>query len=139
MRYYTNIATCPMTAFRIALKGDYSGMKKGMIATNKGAYRAFVSVFDEADKAFNLSESYKRYLALRVQASEMYVKAINGQKHYYTRAKIKEAEAEQALGGIGSEISFEASCAMLSKKMGFPVRPSDVSVSEYYAYMDIKE
>ena len=132
--------TCPMIAFNKALKGDYSEMKKGLFATKKAQYRAFVCVFDEADKVFNLSNDYRQYLALRVQASQMYAKAVQGQKHYYTRAKIKELEADAVMNRLsgGDKVVFEQSCAMLSKKMQFPVKPKEITVSEYYSYIAIK-
>ena len=132
--------TCPMISFNKALKGDYSEMKTGLFATKKAQYRAFVRVFDEADKAFNLSDDYKQYLALRVQASQMYAKAVQGQKHFYTRATIKELEAEAIMARLsgGDKVGFEQSCAMLSKKMQFPVKPKEITVAEYYSYIAIK-
>jgi hypothetical protein len=138
MIYYRDIANCPMVAFRKALKGDYKAMKKGIFSTKKGCYKAFVAVFDEADKLFSLSENYRKYLHLRVIACNMYLKAVNGQTHYFTRAKIKEAEAESFLLG-GDEAKFEHTCAMLSKKMGYPVRVNEVTVSEFYSYMELSE
>ena len=94
-------------------------------------------VFDGADSAFNIAEGYKKYLELRIQATMMYLKAVNGKKHYYTRAKIKELEADAILG-VGSEQSYETACAMLSKKMGFAVRANEVTVAEFYGYIEIK-
>lgn len=132
-----SINNTPMITFKKALAGDFKAMGKGFFAEKKG-YKAFVKVFNEADEAFNIAENYKAYLAKRVEAAKIYLKAINGKPWLFARAKIKENEAELALGAGGEGERFEIVCAQLAKNMGFKIDANTITVADFYSYMKIR-
>ena len=135
--YYDNINDCPMYAFKRAMQGNYALMKKRGIYTKKKALQAYKKVFDEADEKFSIAEIYRQYLDKMVRASDFYAKAVNGQRHYFTRAELLVKEADALLDGSDEEL--EKRCAYLTKKMGVKVSPKSVTVAEYYSYIELKE
>jgi hypothetical protein len=93
------------------------------------------AIYDEFIKEFGISEQYRMYL----EKMGMYVQhldaAINGgDKSQLTFAEIKRRQAEDMLKGNESKVS---PYAVISKFMGFPCRPKEVTVKEFYSYLKL--
>ena len=139
MTTYQGIHDTPMIRFKEALAGNVDAMRRTKyFATEKGAYKAFVRVFDEADKAFGIADNYRAYLKARIRAARLWAKGADGQKWNYGLAQVAEHEAEMLLGAGGTGEAFEFTCAQLAKNMGFRVDPKAVTVAEFYSYMKIQ-
>jgi hypothetical protein len=101
---------------------------------NAKALDNWKKIFDQYISEFGLPESYKTYLEKMTKAAEYWAKSIDD-KFNKNLAKIKEAEARKALNQDGGA-TFNELVANVSKKMGFRVAPHEVTVREFYSYVN---
>ena len=98
--------------------------------------KAWIKIFDEYLEAFGLGE-YEQYLKLQQEATRLYFKAYcQGQMHLVTIAELKQREAELVISSNDS-LSLEKAAAVVSKFMGFRVNPLEISVKEFYTYLQL--
>ncbi len=134
-KYYTSIYDCPQKAFNAGMRGDWSGMILQGRFNKRMAKKAYTSVFDEYVKEFGLPREYQEYLRTMVWAAEEYAESTKpGEKWRYTIAQVKEKEAAAMMSG-GTSQPFATTCAQLSKAMGFAIDPNQVTVAQFYGYL----
>ena len=119
------------------MSGDISSVCVNNYFNEKRAKTAWSKIFDQHIEAHGLPEVYTQYLSKMTKAAEFYAKAYSGERWQIVRARISEAEAAQLITQDGEKI--ETTCARISKFMGFPVRPRECSVSEFYQYVAIMD
>ena len=124
----------PVAIFsKIMRTGNVSMIGKGSAAELE---KAWIEIFDEYLEAFGLGE-YEQYLKLQQEATRLYFKAYcQGQMHLVTIAELKQREAELVISSNDS-LSLEKAAAVVSKFMGFRVNPAEVSVKEFYTYLQL--
>lgn len=125
----------PIKAFSTCLSGDISKVSKNRYFTPMGAKAAWGELFNQYVGTYGLPDAYREYLTKMVKAIDFYDQAFNGKKWQIVRARVMEAEAESLIGVEGERI--ETTCARISKYMGFPVRPNECSVTDFYNYIAI--
>lgn len=126
----------PIGLFSKCLQGDIKFVSRTGYYTEKKLRRAWASLFDQYIAVHGLPDSYRDYVKKMTKAIGFYEQAYSGKKWQVVKARVLEAEAEQILNG-GSGESIETTCARISKYMGFPVRATECSVTEFYSYVAI--
>ncbi len=134
-RYYGSIHEMPIAYFSQCLSGDLSAVSKRKYYSEKKAKAAWVRIFDEHLNAYGLPESYRRYIEQMKKAAQHYSEAYNGQKWKIVKARVYEAEARTMVAQESEKI--ETTCAIISRFMGFPVRPTECTVVEFRSYVDV--
>lgn len=125
----------PIGAFTKCLSGDLSHVSKNKYYSESAALKFWGTLFNQHIKAHGLPESYVEYLKKMTKAASFYNEAYHGKRWQLVRARVLEAEAEALMTGEGEKI--ETMCARISKFMGFPVRPNECNVVEFYNYVAI--
>lgn len=132
-----NIDEFPVGLFhKILQTGDL-----GLLGGVRVKYRedAWANLFDGYIKSCGLSETYKQYLELKSEAIDYYFKSfINGDKHFETMAEVKERQAE-AIAAENQSADFDTLAASVSKFMGFRIDTMEVSIKEFYSYVELMQ
>jgi len=93
-------------------------------------------LYDEFIKKFGVSEEFKKYINLKVQEMEiLYDVYIKDEKWKMPFAIIKNREAEEIFSSTSNNGS--SIYAIVSKYMGFRVVPKEVTVNEFYEYLNL--
>ena len=131
---YDSIDNMPVAIFsKIMRTGDLSIIGEGSKAALE---KAWIAIFDQYLEAFGLGD-YEQYLKLQQEAVRYYEKAYcQGQMHMVTIAELKEREAELMLS-VNDSLSLDKAAAVVSKFMGFRVNPNEISVKEFYTYLQL--
>ena len=136
---YNSIYNCPMIVFKEIMATDnYTLLRRNRLASKKDCYKVFCRIFDEADSKFNIIELHRGYLKQKVKAMQYYAKSLSKGKIWRTKARLAEAEAERMIDINPSAVKFEIICAELTKKMGLKVNSKEVTVSEYFSYLEVR-
>jgi hypothetical protein len=134
-KYYDSIDNCPVLVFHEIMNGgDLKKLKMKGRFNGKKALESWKKIFNQYIKEFGLPENYKTYLEKMSQAAGFWAKSIDD-KFNKNMARIKEAEAKKALND-GAGGSFNDLVANVSKKMGFRVAPNEITVREFYSYVN---
>ena len=133
MKYYNSIHNLPVNIYRdITKTGD---LTKLIIAKKCDAdpVELWDEIMNEFFEEFPISEKYRTYLSLMLQASELYNDAFSDPKKLYKRslAEAKELEAEMYLDGQDATDIDEAAFFM-SKYMGYRVNLRELTVYEFF-------
>ncbi len=137
--YFEHIDEINCFAFdKIMATGDYSFLYKEppkKKLSEKELELVWESIYDEFIKEFGISEQYRLYL----EKMGLYVEHLNaayngGDKSQLTFAEIRKRQAEDLLKNNDNKISIYA---VVSKFMGFPCRPKEISVKDFYSYLKL--
>lgn len=133
--YYNSLDEIPIKPFSQCLNGDLTKVSKGKFFNAKGLESAWEKLFNDHIEKNGLPEDYLEYMEKQIKALEYYDRAYNGKKWEIVRARVYEAEAREMLGGQTEDI--DSSCAKLTRilKLNFPIRSTECSANEYYAYL----
>lgn len=92
---------------------------------------------NEYINVYGLPENYKDYLEKMKEAAEYYDQVYNGNMRWQlVRARIAEAEAQKIISTGGSE-EIELTTARLSKYLGFRLNLQEMTVSEFFSYIEL--
>lgn len=118
------------------MAGDLTQVSRNAYYNEIKALKAWEKLFNAHLKANGLPQQYEAYMKKMDKANECYDKAYNGGKRWLlVKARVYEAEAKMLLKGEAEAI--EISCARLSKFLGFPVKATECSVTEFYSYVNL--
>jgi len=141
LNYYNNIEELPIKVwFDIHKTGDFTKLLKNNVkTTNKlllNLQNAWDNMYDQFMERFGLSDEYMSLLRqkmtiARYQAQYM----ITGQKHFKTLVTI-EKENQRMNQVEDRPIELDKTLAKMSKYYGFKLSSRDLTVSEYYSYID---
>lgn len=137
--YYDSIHNCTLYAFDRALStGDMEVIHISGKFDPEKAKTCWAKIFNEYISEFGLPEAYSRYLKLMIKACKLYSDAYNKSKrHLIVNAKIKHAQANKEIQGVGESIN--KTVARVSKFMGMQIDVKSVTVLEFYSYLDIMQ
>jgi len=138
MTHYTSINDMPIFNFDMICKsGDTSYLfKDGKKQDNVDDVELWSNIYNEFLDFFGLSKEFKKYLKLKAKATRLYMDAMcSGKKHLITFAKLYDSQADKSISDIeGGDLAITS--AGLSKFFGFRINPMEVTVKEYYAYIN---
>lgn len=134
--YHKSIHTLPIGFFmKVMETGDLKHLIiRGKVSPRK-LQKAWTDIMNEKIKEFGVPDNYKKYLDLMSRACRYRANALDPNRRYEKAyAKIAEEEAK----GLDSNqsVKFSSQISALSAKMGFRVNPNEVTVFEYYSYLN---
>ena len=134
-KLYSDIYSLPIGVFlRVSKNNNLELLSISGRHSKKALSMAWRSILDQYIKEFGLSDDYRQYLELKSQSimlwHDVYIK---GHTHKIILAKIKDEQAKE-ISSIKGKNEGEL-IALLSRKMGFRIDPSSISVYEFYSYL----
>ena len=86
---------------------------------------------------FGLSEEFKDNLRLQVEIANLKARlVITGQRHLRTQIKIKEEEFLANSPSDKPPVELETLLAKMSKYYGFKLESKELTVTQYYSYLN---
>ena len=135
-RYYQSIRECPILAWQeVSGKGDLKALHLGGWYRESKAFEAYEKMNAEFVEEFGIPASYQQYLREMGRAAWELSKAYNGEIWLRPIAKSREAQAQSLFEAI-PKADFKKTLSQVSREMGFRVDPKQVSVFEFYGYVN---
>ena len=101
--------------------------------------QAWECIYDEYLKLYGIPQSFQDYCNKKIQAGEAFAESlIQGQSWKRAIYEMLNEEAESAIANQQTE-EFEKVLAYTSKKVGFRINPKDMTVREFYGYLNLAE
>ena len=137
-KYYDSIYTCPIKNFSDCIKSrDGDKLRKNGFINIRKAKKAYERLMNEYINVYGLPENYKDYIEKMKEASEYYDQVYNENMRWQlVRARIAEAEAKKIIS-MGESEAIELTTAKLSKYLGFRLNLQEMTVSEFYSYIEM--
>lgn len=140
MKYYNSIQNLPIALYEQIQES--SNINLLIIDNNKVdvdvLVRAWEIISNEIIKHFGISNNYKAYISHLQEALNnyaMYVKT--NDKMHITMAQINVVLAQKQ--NVKQDGNLFDNCAKLSKHYGFRINPQEITVMEYYSYINNME
>lgn len=136
--YYNSIDNCPIGVFQSILKkGDLNNLIIKGKPSIKKLNEAWENIYDEYLKLYGIPQGFQDYCNKKIQAGEMYAESlIEGQSWKRAIYEMLNEEAESAISNQRAE-EFEKVLAYTSKKVGFRINPKEMTVREFYGYLNL--
>lgn len=133
--YYSSIDELPCWNFdKVIETGDFSFLCKDGEHHTDNLAGVWHDIYDEFIQAFGVSEAFKMYINKMQQFVEHLDNAINGgDRSQLTMAEVRRRQAEDYMKT--QQVGEVSIYAIVSKYMGFPCRPKEVTVKEFYEYL----
>ena len=138
IKYYNSIDNCPALLFFQISEGkkDVTALCKKGLADEHEAIKAWDSIYSEFINEFGVSQEYKHYIRLKSELCEMIEQLIDGAKWMKMPIQIKKTDIANLENSLfKSDSNFNKTIAMLSKKMGFAIDPSKLTLRMFYSYI----
>ena len=139
---YTSIDNLPIKIwFEIHKTGDYTTLMRVIIPlTEKIALQLATiwdKIYDEYITRYGLTDEFLAELRAEIKLANLQADyVITGKKYYKTLIKI-EQEKKRLLGeDLKEPIEIESILARMSKYYGFKLSSKELSVAEYYSYIN---
>ena len=139
---YTSIDNMPIKIwFEIHKTGDYTTLMRVIIPlTEKIALQLATiwdKIYDEYITRYGLTDEFLAELRAEIKLANLQADyVITGKKYYKTLIKI-EQEKKRLLGeDLKEPIEIESILARMSKYYGFKLSSKELSVAEYYSYIN---
>lgn len=141
VKTYKSIDDLPIWNFDILCKSkDYQYLLHDEFAELPEGFDAedvWGRIYDEYLKVYGLGDEYKEWCKLMRKSSTAYGDAyLHGKRYRITHAEIFRQMADALINEI--EVGdLSVTCASLSKFNGFRINPTEVSVREFNAYLEV--
>ena len=94
-------------------------------------------IYDEYLEVYGLGEDYKEWCKLMRKSSTAYGDAyLSGKMYRITHAEIFRNMADKLISNVEAG-DLSVTCASLSKYNGFRINPTEISVREFNAYLQV--
>jgi hypothetical protein len=95
------------------------------------------NMYEQYIKEFGLSDEYLSHLNIKTKIADLQADlVITGQKHFNTLIKIEKEKIKINSLGESKPLSLNMSLAKLSKYYGFHLPSKELTVLEYYSYIN---
>lgn len=119
--------------FRLLLKEKIESTEKDFIILSE----AWEKLYNQFIDRFGLSEEFYSDLNQSVRLAELQAKFIITKKpHIKTLIKVEKEKIKNNKEEIKNPIELESILATISKHFGFQLRSRDLTVAEYYSYIN---
>lgn len=139
-RFYNSIDNCPIGVFQDILRG--ASLRKLVIKgkpKDKQLIKAWERIYDEYLRLYGIPQGYQEYCNKKIQAGEVFLQSMEaGQEWRRAIYKLLNAEAEGAIKHTHKQ-EFEKVLAQTSKMVGFRLNPKEVTVKEFYGYLNLAQ
>ena len=126
----------PIAAFTKALSGDLTAVSRNGNYRPSKLKKHWGDIFNQHVDKHGLPQSYIDYMKAMQKVIDTYDAVHNhGKRWLVVKARLYENEAKNLM--MGESESIEVTCAKISKFLGFPVKATECSVSEFYAYIKL--
>lgn len=139
---YESIDDLPIKAwFNIHKSGDYRLLLKNIITIDdedfERLYGFWKVLYNEYIERFGFSEGFVDDLNKQVEIAKLKATfLITGKKHLRTIIRIKEEELKSESKVGGEPLGLESLLAKMSKYYGFKLESRDLTVTQYYSYLN---
>tara|TARA_R110002124_G_scaffold283449_2_gene459501 strand:- start:23030 stop:23485 length:456 start_codon:yes stop_codon:yes gene_type:complete len=141
VKIYKSIKQLPIGNFDILCKTkDYRYLLHNEfeeLSEDEDYEQIWSSIYDEFLERYGLGEDYKEWCKLMRKASQAIGDVyLNGKKWRITHANIYRQMADDLIKNV--EVGdLNVTCATLSKFNGFRINPMEISVVEFYSYLEV--
>ena len=99
--------------------------------------KSWENMYEQYIKEFGLSDEYLSHLNIKKRIAGLQADlVITGQKHFNTLIKIEKEKIKINSLGETKPLSLNMSLAKLSKYYGFHLQSKELTVLEYYSYIN---
>jgi len=139
---FTTIDELPIKIwFEIHKTGDYTTLIKGDIPLTDKIFLQLVKIwdgiYDEFITRFGLTDEFMAELRAEIKLAHLQAEyIITGQPHYRTLIKIEKEKKRLLDEEIKEPLDLELVLAKVSKFYGFKLAAKELTVAEYYAYIN---
>lgn len=142
--YYDSIHNLPQYYwYKISKTGDYKYLlKEGKLIPKKvNLVDVWENIHSEYIDEFGFSDTFIKYITLRCAGAKLLSKAyLTNNKSLLSIANAKFKKAEQLMEEVAeSNYSLDDVAATLTKFMGVPVRPKEITVVEFNSYARLRD
>ena len=139
-KYYNSIDNCPIGVFQYILKkGDLNRLTIKGKPSIKTLNQAWEQIYDEYLRLYGIPQSFRDYCLKKLQAGEMFAESIKEGMMWKRAIYEMLNEEAESLINQGHAEEFEKVLAITSKKAGFRLNPNEMSVREFYGYLNLAE
>ena len=134
---FNSIDNCPIGVFQDILRG--ASLRKLVTKGNpkdKQLIKAWGQIYDEYLKLYGIPDNYQEYCNKKIQAGEVFLQSLEpGQEWRRAIYKLLDSEAEGLIKSTHKN-EFEKVLAQTSKMIGFRLNPREITVREFYGYLN---
>lgn len=142
LNYYNTIEDLPIKIwFDIHKTGDYTKLLidpvKFSVKTFRKLFKVWEGLYDEYMVEFGLSDDYHSSLRARLVLARLQAQYIRtNQAHFKTLIAVEKEKIRMNSQDISKPSSLDKTLAKMSKFYGVRLRSKELSVSEYYSYIE---
>ena len=127
--------------FNIHKNGDYRLLLKDIITIDENdfeyLYECWQIIYNEYIEMFGLSDEFLDDLNNQIQLANYKAEfIISGDRYLRTLIKIEEEKIEEDLKGTSKPMELEMLLAKMSKYYGFKLESKELTVTQYYSYLN---